>query len=150
LIAAISLSLRAACGSAPRPERAGAIGTELAALHPVIEPVFVTDPGTEIFDATLDGQQAVTGEIDDALAKTSLGRLAKTSLGTASTNPNIPVSQIDNSKAQRFEGVASQSVTFGTVGTTGWDKIRSWVKAICLACISVLLRGRRPSHAAAA
>jgi len=31
--------------------RAGAIGTELAALHPVIEPVFVTDPGTEIFDA---------------------------------------------------------------------------------------------------
>jgi hypothetical protein len=142
LIAAISLSLRAACGSAPRPERAGAIGTELAALHPVIEPVFVTDPGTEIFDATLDGQQAVTGEIDDALAKTSLG--------TASTNPNIPVSQIDNSKAQRFEGVASQSVTFGTVGTTGWDKIRSWVKAICLACISVLLRGRRPSHAAAA
>ncbi len=45
------------------------------------------------------------------------------SLGTASTNPNIPVSQIDNSKAQRFEGVASQSVTFGTVGTTGWDKI---------------------------
>ncbi len=22
-------------------------------------------------------------------------------------------------------------MTFGTVGTTGWDKIRSWVKAIC-------------------
>jgi hypothetical protein len=45
------------------------------------------------------------------------------------------VSQIDNSKAQRFEDVASQSVTSGTVGTSGWDKIRSWVKAICLACI---------------
>ncbi|HEY4784277.1 MAG TPA: hypothetical protein VIH54_20815 [Chthoniobacterales bacterium] len=50
-------------------------------------------------------------------------RLAKTSLGTASTNPNIPVSQIDNSKAQRFEGVASQSVTLGTVGTFGWDTV---------------------------
>jgi hypothetical protein len=49
--------------------------------------------------------------------------LAKTSLGTASTNPNIPVSQIDNSKAQRFEGVASQSVTLGTVGTFGWDTV---------------------------
>ena len=54
---------------------------------------------------------------------------------TASTNRNIPVSQIDNSKAQPFEDVASQSVTSGTVGTSGWDKIRSWVKAICLACI---------------
>src|SRR6266404_8148865 len=41
------------------------------------------------------------------------------SLGTASTNPNIPVSQLDNRKAQRFEGVASQSVTSGTVGTLG-------------------------------
>ena len=45
------------------------------------------------------------------------------------------MSQIDNSKAQRFEGVASQPVTSGTVGTSGWDKIRSWDKAICLACI---------------
>ena len=55
--------------------------------------------------------------------------------GTTSRNPNFPVSQIDNSKAQRFEGVANQSVTSGTVGTSGWDKIRSWVNAICLACI---------------
>src|ERR1700694_450686 len=61
--------------------------------------------------------------------------MAKTSLGTASTKPSTPVSPIINSKAQRFEGVASQSVTSGTVGTSGWDKIRSWVKAICLACI---------------
>jgi len=55
--------------------------------------------------------------------------------GTAPLDANVPVSQIDNSKAQRFEGVASQSVTSGTVGTSGWDKIRSWVKATCLACI---------------
>ena len=26
-------------------------------------------------------------------------------------------------------------MTSGTVGTSGWDKIRSWVNAICLACI---------------
>jgi len=45
------------------------------------------------------------------------------------------VSQIDNSKTQRFEGVARWAVTSGTVGTSGWDKIRSWVKASCLACI---------------
>src|SRR6266852_1975986 len=38
-------------------------------------------------------------------------------LGQLGHMPTVPVSQIDNSKAQRLEGVATRRVTSGTVGT---------------------------------
>ena len=46
---------------------------------------------------------------------------AVTEFGTARSDANVPVSQIDNSKAQQFEGVASVSGSSGSVGTLGSD-----------------------------
>jgi hypothetical protein len=97
-------------------------------------PAYRAMPATGGPFATILVVQEIFGVHELGLANNSPTEFRWT-LGTTSRNPNFPVSQIDNSKAQRFEGVANRSVTSGTVGTSGWDKIRSWVNAICLACI---------------